>query len=285
MPAKRGKAATAKKHPLATTQSSPFFVLPRELRDMVYHEIWRTTTPIYVEFNGISFVVEYDASEATSATGATSRKPAQTSQFLWILSNKQLAQEAMAQFERDSTWTVVDLGDYEPTAPTKRPQFTAERPSLTPWRAKALKVPRSIVMDQMIQLGNRLRNVQDSMIFSNWCIDFLMRLGPCNTNGSTLRSLELKIRILAAYELPTNPNNRFSTDIQRLTALAVPNLSSVKLTFTILRKYLTQYDNWVKFKEEVSRIGGELVGGNHTEVLSTVLTGDPLQYTWKFERA
>lgn len=97
----RKRPNIVKKRPL------PFLELPREIRDIVYHEIWRFKAPFQIFYRGTLYAVKYEALspkietvtplQRTRARRSKPRNP-------WILANKQVLNEAIEQFQRKAIW-------------------------------------------------------------------------------------------------------------------------------------------------------------------------------------
>ena len=106
---------------MATT----FFDLPLELRNMVYHELWECTPWIEVADKGLENPMYAYHTSACYDMEEQSRMP------LWLLTNKQMLNEAVDEFQLTARWNVpLDQED----------SFTYEPHVLSPLDARYLRV-------------------------------------------------------------------------------------------------------------------------------------------------
>ncbi|KAF2876300.1 hypothetical protein BDV95DRAFT_221751 [Massariosphaeria phaeospora] len=71
-----------------------FFDMPREIRDDIYHLIWKEEQMVSVPYRGSTFMIEYDKRPYSYRC----KKPLPT----WLLTNKAMLEEGLAQFQRKS---------------------------------------------------------------------------------------------------------------------------------------------------------------------------------------
>ena len=173
------------------TTSLPFLpMLPRELRDHIYHIIWSQKTPFLLEFERgeLQFKLTYDNAEEPKNYSARPRgieywadeeSEEEDEEILdaepkptWLLANRQILTEAMAQFHRKLTWSYVGRAEYEPGI---LPKIHAKEslpcylvPTITqlseflpwPWDAHTLFVP-NINLHMQIQLKGMLAGAEN----------------------------------------------------------------------------------------------------------------------------
>jgi len=96
------------KNPGNISLPSTFLRLPREIRDLVYHEIWRTKLPFTITNQNSEFMVEYEipSIEGFQVTlpGLETRSRKWAYPAPWFLANKQILKEAIEQFQHKAKW-------------------------------------------------------------------------------------------------------------------------------------------------------------------------------------
>lgn len=91
----------------------PFFPLPQELRDMIYHEIWKDKPAFLVRlpydrskpFRYCYFAVSYNTVNVPYTD--LSRPPTKSESAFWFLTSRQMLAEAMNQFHRVAVWSYI----------------------------------------------------------------------------------------------------------------------------------------------------------------------------------
>lgn len=130
-PAARAQQDNTEQH---TTDTSGFFKLPLELRDMVYHEIWNTQEYPWVErFQRKSKIwIYYDEERLLRG-----KSP------VWLLTNKQIFVEGMKQFElRSYIYIGPTRSLYSYAVSIKNPLVFATSGPLPPCTARWLHLQR-----------------------------------------------------------------------------------------------------------------------------------------------
>ncbi|KAF1923965.1 uncharacterized protein M421DRAFT_425307 [Didymella exigua CBS 183.55] len=84
--------------------NSRFESLPRELRDIVYHELWRFTPKVSAKYKGIDMQLLL----RSNATDQASSRPASQALPLpvWLRTRKSILHEGLAELQHSSSWTV-----------------------------------------------------------------------------------------------------------------------------------------------------------------------------------
>lgn len=133
---------------------APFFaVMPRELRDEIYDNLWRDLPAFHAGFmsGGIRhlfhIVYEDGSSNVPDYPSSIADKQAP-----WFLANRQLMQEAMDQFYRNSTWVYMDKSahisnDAIAWFPTRPARFKSTLPRLS--IEYATRIGLSLLNNQM----------------------------------------------------------------------------------------------------------------------------------------
>ncbi|KAF2797650.1 hypothetical protein K505DRAFT_322405 [Melanomma pulvis-pyrius CBS 109.77] len=79
----------------------PFMQFAREIRDMVYHELWKETPNIKAPQRRSRLIARYDDSEDSDDSGSFEPRGLP---FWWLLTSKAILEEGMAQFRRKEKW-------------------------------------------------------------------------------------------------------------------------------------------------------------------------------------
>ncbi|KAF1942707.1 hypothetical protein EJ02DRAFT_511483 [Clathrospora elynae] len=137
---------------VATKPASPFFALPREIRDQIYHEIWRMKPPFEVALShkgnyhnnpkeyvhlrdyhvfrityenleiipGLLLEEQLGSCETSSLEELLDSAKLQPNRSTspWILASRQVLEEAMEQFNRQMSWTYVNYSTGRTNTPT-----------------------------------------------------------------------------------------------------------------------------------------------------------------------
>ncbi|KAF2109108.1 hypothetical protein BDV96DRAFT_605181 [Lophiotrema nucula] len=196
--------------------ASKFFQLPQKLRNMVYHELWKDTKKIKVQYRGAMFEVEY----ASGQDGKQQRS------CLWIMANKQIMQEAMEQYQRESIWALEPW--YLPKAP-------ATHGLLLPWEGRTLQL-KNLVANEYI-------NCRGKTITARWRLDYpfsrlLSQIAKESGQSRPLKSEHLALPVYLHFEKGEGPCtvddvNEMAVDLLSLECLAGPTLQSIMMSVTL----------------------------------------------------
>jgi len=263
----------------STTAHSPaptsFFSLPRELRDQIYHEIWRTKAGFELalpELRGHHSggfdkqIVQVRYAKAMVVHRA--RNP-QNKGRVWFLASKQLCAEAIQQFQRGAAWSFIGPGPCcihrSPanwTAPyTRRANASLSPYMLTPSGATDVSINRPANMKTYAELDGRNKFVKRVEIYDT---RVLKQLVPSLAGSSGLKTLTLNINVETRW--PADEQSAIEIDFKFLEDFDLPNLQLLR--FSILYE-----DNSFKgderlmeeFEKALSRVGMGLVGGDGIE--------------------
>jgi hypothetical protein len=121
------------KHDLVPARP-PLLAPPRELRDQIYHEVWKEKPPFEVvlpdkttqrltEGSVVHFdrkchvfkISSGDCEEPSEAASSPRTKTSKGTTPPWIFANRQILEEAMEQFNRQTSWNYVEKRNREQT--------------------------------------------------------------------------------------------------------------------------------------------------------------------------
>ncbi len=263
-------------------ESSPFFlVLPREIRDQIYHEIWKQKVPFLIDFprDQYQFKVRYDDAEEPTDYSA---RPFGAERFwednedddveiihqpLWILANNQMLEEAMAQFHRKLTWTFVGEFKYEPYVSPKirvkepLPCFIAPQMArlsysflLRPWDAHTL-----ILTNMRIHMSTQLLGMAKGAE-NLWAIEegVLKWLRSWKTSSSLTRRLVVEMRCETLSVMTDAPATIQVTPLSKLY-LHYTNYIEFVVTISNRKDKMTFLES--KLKPKLSEAGLAMMGG------------------------
>lgn len=196
--------------------TSQFLRLPRKLRDQVYHELWSDTKKLKVEYHGAMFEVAYGHDQTDSQQGNN----------LWIMANKQILQEAVEQYQRESNWTLE---------PCYLPKARATQGLLVPWQGYGL------VLNNLV--ANEYFDFRDNTIAARWVLEHpLIRLlrqfaAEC---GETRPSKVQRLTLPLYFELGNSQGaltvedvDDVAVDLSSLECLATPTLQNIAMSATL----------------------------------------------------
>ncbi|KAF2832216.1 hypothetical protein CC86DRAFT_400987 [Ophiobolus disseminans] len=120
----------------ASRSTFPFFRLPRELRDIVYDNLWKHKPIFVVNYAFHPFKVEYPGAVDSQILAVAKGKFKNRSP--WIFASKRLLAEAIYQLQSQSSWTLL-------TRPTTKgcthPAFSRKsKLLLSPWNAYTVHI-------------------------------------------------------------------------------------------------------------------------------------------------
>lgn len=101
------------------------FKLPRELRDKVYHELWKDGALIKQRYGRVKYNITY---------GELRYLPSKSCKHPWLLTNKQMLHEGIQQLHTESIWHMFDYHQRK----TKRVNYVL--PLMTPGRAQHVRI-------------------------------------------------------------------------------------------------------------------------------------------------
>lgn len=284
-------------HPLngVSPTTSLFFDLPKEIRDQVYHEIWKQSTPVLVVYKQekTAFKLFYDV--AMDRIQAEKDTPEENEPYMdcrttfdtgWLLTSRRIQEEAMEQLNRRSTWRLAvniefyqvkeDINSYGEAfqvnmpgsfsviiapPPTRRAAFL-----LQPSGAHTL-ILRTLTLEVLYELRSNRRGVDRIWSFARCTDQALKWIVPAFAHAAQLKCLYL--------HFSSNPGNDATSDstitkFKHLTRVRLPNLAKViiAIRFTPVHKGETTMVDDV-LKNGISAMGRALVGGTGTVEFGT----------------
>jgi hypothetical protein len=266
--------------PVLADPSTPSLILslPRELRDLIYHQIWSTRQPFELALPQKSdrhlaksdyfiFTVHYSLQGTPTKPDRTQRSQGQS--HIWWLANKQVCNEAIDQFQREATWTLTnDSGRPENVYhgtwrnPASRGRATRIGPVLlTPGGASNIHLGKCLVIHTLGEMDCSEKPIH-RMTFQE--SDLLQRLGSGLAGTANLRRLELNLLLWSFPSDSTTPC-LVNIELQLLQKLDLPNLQ--RLQFFIQYNKAFSSDQRLKsmFRNSLSEVSIALIGGSGTE--------------------
>ncbi|KAF2832217.1 hypothetical protein CC86DRAFT_366083 [Ophiobolus disseminans] len=296
--AKRSKSTSSP----TSAQTSLFFTLPRELRDSVYHELWKTKDAFVVRYGRHEFkiyygdAVEEDESEdleilrgdietvrlVEEITGVDimkkrKRKSRNPPMAPWICASKQFLHETIEQFQRQCTWVsnydgFDQVNEHEVKLSGRWSHFL-----LVPWMARTLRFESQRLQElfKMNTSGRTLISQIDLYDTYTPCLKFLSSIVP---EKPQLRRLEIGFGFVS-FGCEESIGAPIEVDLRPLRVLHVPSL--VNVVFTVdFEKVGSENESLVKkMREELSALGMMLIGGVGSE---KVEIAKPEEARWTF---
>ncbi|KAJ4351350.1 uncharacterized protein N0V89_006690 [Didymosphaeria variabile] len=124
----RGEISTERLQP--ATGTTILFGLPRELRDKVYHELWKDGPLIKQQYGRIKYDITYVWPECGKWPDESYKHP-------WLLTNKQTLHEGIEQLHRQSVWHMFD---YHERKYKHNKRMNHVLPLLTPGCARSVRI-------------------------------------------------------------------------------------------------------------------------------------------------
>lgn len=271
---------------------SRLLLLPRELRNFIYHELWKQPSQLTVPFCGINFYVTYtDAQhQGDQETEPSKNNKEKTNVTVpWLLCCRQVLYEGIEQLQRHSTWSFYGYKDI----PTLE-MHTISKPLLSPFQGRKLQM--------MVKEGDgRVTGIIMDEIMTNkktgTCLELKMpvqrnlhALGQALPAINKLRAMELRILISLRRNYPGSVPIINLSPLEKLGMTA--NLEEFRLRLSV--RQLTARDlrwrdetstlQWLKdrFEDQMSLMGKRMLGGEGIE--RSELVGDANQLSvWDYE--
>ncbi|KAL1592857.1 hypothetical protein SLS60_011274 [Paraconiothyrium brasiliense] len=125
----RGEVSMERLQP-TTTGTMTLFSLPQEIRDKVYHELWKDGPVIKQQYGRIKYDITYIWPECGKWPHRSYRHP-------WLLTNKQILHEGIQELHRRSVWHMFDYHERK-NKRDKRTNYIF--PLLTPGCARSVRI-------------------------------------------------------------------------------------------------------------------------------------------------
>ncbi|KAF2134169.1 hypothetical protein P153DRAFT_353358 [Dothidotthia symphoricarpi CBS 119687] len=274
-----------------------FLGIPRELRDLIYHEIWKTKKPFKVglpQRNDFRiFEVQYSADivepREDALTPTVQRSP-------WILASKQVLEEAIQQFQREASWTYMNRPSFNTdvrqiggwsSSITRRPANRRSPILLTIDTVPIIKFPQSLLMGAYGEMDNRETPIYRIQFYSD-TRHLLQSLFASVSRTASLRSLSLVVEGKFG-RVEDDRNVKVYSD---LPSCDLPNLQTLEV-LVLFREEVSEGTHFMsKLKESISGMGLAMMGGNGTIQFKKILVPIPQTesqfpprpwFDWKFE--
>lgn len=286
---------TEAEYPPSENPSISYLALPRELRDQIYHEIWRKKLPFEValpakgdslggvEVYGMGdsyhfFKIFYELLETNSPTIKPSTKPqsfsAKSSRTRvktkppgpWFLTNKQTLHEAMEQFNRQAAWSYISssYGRKERQLAVWKPLYTKRRSTRTGPKLLALRNASTIDMPNLLTMyvhgemdANEIPITR--LIFDRTTVELLQVLEPSLAGTMSLKSLSIALSANAWSAAASN--HPVTIDLGPLLRLDLPNLQLLRLSVRHHHRFRGDERLMASLRDSVSEMGRNMVGG------------------------
>ena len=284
--------------------SSPFFRLPRELRDQIYHDIWRRKPRFDVslpdkgdhhiagQYHGRkeryhmfqivyqsiptplpqNKVVRYDSPIDYDAGQAAKKKDEEfTNPAPWILTNKQILHEAMQQFTYQATWiySVSNLGrSTQQLAAWRLPSTPRGAPRFSPILL-ALRNAAKIHFPTQFELSVFAVMGQKGAPFMKVDLSTtakaILQHMKADLNGATsVNRLSLNLRATTWWT--ESRGFHVDVDLHGLHSLNLPNVRLLELSVILNDKFSANEKLVGDLREAIVQAGRQIVGGGEREV-------------------
>lgn len=295
------------------TLAHSFLTLPRELRDLIYHECWSSCSafkaalpkkgsivrvpkqPQYLEdfyifnvqYNSCLEPMDPPAVNSTLTfreTFATTKGKSPT--LPWFLANKQVLSEALQQFNRLATWTHIILlpGDMEiiQLASWKLPVPSRRKTKYIPLllaldNAHTIDMARSFTLYTHGEMDETEKPIH-RIAFHASTTPLLKTLASSVASMPNLKHLHIRLEAHAWYggasDLP------IIVDLQPLGDLDVPNLRSLEVLVHFNNSFQDDARLMSALKIGVEKAGVEVIGANARKTWEVVAC---VPIKWRFE--
>jgi hypothetical protein len=282
--------------PVAADPSTPslFLSLPRELRDLIYHQIWSTRQPFELalpqksdrplaENDYFIFTVHYSLHGTPTKTNRQQRYQRQS--HIWCLANKQVCNEAIDQFQREATWTLINISCLPESLylgtwrkPASRGRAVRMGPVLlTPGGAFNIHLGKCIEMHTLGEMDSSEKPIHRIAFQQS---NLLQRLGSSLSGTANLRSLGLNMLLWSFPPDSTTPYP-VNIDLQLLQNLDVPNLQKLQFFIQYNKGFASDQRLKSKFRNSLSEVSIALIGGSGTETCHVVYDLPALSHIYK----
>ncbi|KAF2015975.1 hypothetical protein BU24DRAFT_422291 [Aaosphaeria arxii CBS 175.79] len=263
-----------------------FFLLPRELRDQIYHEIWKTAAPSVVQINDYTFDVDYECAKTRNSddpiqpqdqpksTNPKRRGRPTRPRSPWFQASKQFMQEAIDQFHRRSHWKLQTKAT-PPSTPHNRPKITAHSCLLNPWHGKTLVLTDKYAYCTMsIQDDGKVGAVLGFTVANSRYFEGLRALA-----GDSPRLGQLNVTFgVSSQSLFVLGGLVPRVDFSALGHLNAPNLQHVNLNVILTKG--NKFDDSLKghITAETKSIGEIILGGKGKEYSAAITRANSDHY-------
>lgn len=259
--ATNARSTSATSPPPIPVSASPLFALPRELRDMIFDEVWKQVPSFKIRYSSqVSRVTYCGTMVEPTITTVDSNSPTACSP--WIFADEQVFQEATEQLQRWSGWVMLsdkvphDDCPLNPHAAT----FTRKHPLVpSPWNGLSLNIGQFQIREY-IQLAPDGRT-PCSLLHLPAASNGLFR-GLRENIPAKARLRHLKFCLCDACFDHGTVVTKAESAFGALSLASLPGLRSVSAEVSFSRRLLGDAFFQNTLKEKIEDIGITLLGGN-----------------------
>jgi hypothetical protein len=256
--------------PLADSES-PFFRLPREIRDQIYGHIWKDTCKIRQWYKQKHYTVTYDL-------GSTAQEKLPLEKALWLLANKQMLHEGLQELHQRSEW------HFEGSLGETRPKYYV-LPSMTPTQARTHHIVVSGLQPLEFDTERRIYSLKQSTFAD---------LNESALSASAVNTVSVYMTRAVSEPEFANTARHFTFDLAKLEQLVAhtsmrkfqvlmaeaprkPHMRAAQWKMRdLVRSHLFEAYYELKLQHELRRVGRLLVegGAESWSVVETRPAGD-----------
>jgi hypothetical protein len=283
-PATNACSISATTPPPIPTPASPLFALPRELRDMIFDEVWKQAPSFKIRYGSQVFKVTYcGAIVKPNITIVDSNSPTACSP--WIFADKQVFREATEQLQRYSEWVMLSdkapHNDCPPIAHASK--STRKNPLvLSPWNGFSLNIGQFQVREY-IQLASDGRTPCSLLHLPTVSNGLLRGLREHIPAKARLRHLKFCLRD-ACFDHGTVVTKAESS-FAALSLASLPGLMSVFVEVPFASRILGDSFLQKTLKEDIEEVGITLLGGNAEVDCKFAMLQQTLVWLFNFKKA
>jgi hypothetical protein len=290
-PAVSQRSSTANPPALTSLMS-----LPRELRDQVYHEVWKQKTTFDIALPGeqnrgkgphlakVYYTMGYAVPNRYPVPPQAHKpKPKRTPQRKpWFLASKQLCAEAIEQFQRGVTWTFIGcrngIGSF--WTPPSRWAVTSLSPYLlTPDHATSISIEGPADMTASFEINSKGNGVKRMSLADTVLMPSLY---SCLTTSIDLRSIDMFMKVedwqRVSIALPT------VVEFGKLQKLELPCLKKLRVFVEYVIEVPDDQNLKEVFGRALSEFGSKLVGDAGVESTDDKHHSDETTFVVSFVR-
>lgn len=245
--------------PAASIPIPLLFQLPREIRDLIYHELWRSKLPFTLIYKTSEFAISYELSSPSHglriAMPGLNRNRDSDIPAPWFLTSKQFLDEAMEQFHRGSTWTFLSdrFSQY----------YTGSKLLLSPWKTHTLDLGSIKICEQAYLLPNE-RDVATRVEPLHPVIQPLKYRGSGYITSPNLRVLKFELAV-QSYAPCKDPQRHIDVDLSAVSSLNLSSLNIANICVSFGRNFEGDDRMRARLKEGIRDLGAVLVNGDVRE--------------------
>jgi len=269
-----------------------FMDLPRELRDIVYHETWKITS------NTVAMIDGLRPSDWPKGSRAILQVMYPHEHFRctyglpqWLRTSKAILNEGMVQLRREATWRFWDPCDIEPAECAAPPW-----PLLYPCVGRTLELELKMKLLHALSTdGTLTRRFRQS--YHGGELAMFKRIVTDTADQEAIEDIQilLDVTYLVVEDRSDNPesrNNSFHLDILHALGVGFPSLRTLRIHLSYYDALSNQFRDlhqsvMLRFEDEVERIARLVLGNGCTGARSedNVDTCRSMHRRYNFRRA